>query len=231
VSTEPEIAVGKVVASAQSWARRSISSRIELIDELRRDVHSVALDWARASAANEGLAEAELPLAEKVLLGPYITLRYLRLLRASLEAIDRDGHPRIPGGVRLVGTGSSARTVARVMPGDRWDWSTYPFVNADVWMQPEVELQDVAGTQALAYRNRDDGGVAVVLGAGNVTSIAALDVLGKLFIENRVVVLKLHPATSYLAPILNDGFRALISAGALRVLDGDAAVGDAVRAP
>lgn len=46
------------------------------------------------------------------------------------------------------------------------------------------------------------GKLALVLGAGNVASIAPLDVLHKLFIENQVCLLKLNPVNDYLHDLL-----------------------------
>ncbi len=51
------------------------------------------------------------------------------------------------------------------------------------------------------------GKLALVLGAGNVASIAPLDVLHKLFIENQVCLLKLNPVNDYLHDLLARGPR------------------------
>ena len=92
-------------------------------------------------------------------------------------------------------------------------------------MQPGVEIGDLPETQAVAYRHPDEGGVCLVLGGGNVTSIAPLDVLYKLFVTNRVVILKTHPALGYLAPILEQGLRPLLRDGFLRIVPGGAREG------
>ena len=52
------------------------------------------------------------------------------------------------------------------------------------------------------------GRVALVLGAGNVSSIGPMDALYKLFVEDRVVLYKMHPVNAYLGPLLERGFRA-----------------------
>ena len=56
------------------------------------------------------------------------------------------------------------------------------------------------------------GRVALVLGAGNVSSIGPMDALYKLFVEDQVVVFKTHPVNVYLGPLLEEAFRALIDA-------------------
>ncbi|MGZ6299189.1 MAG: aldehyde dehydrogenase family protein [Candidatus Limnocylindria bacterium] len=151
-----------------------------------------------------------------------MTLRHLRLIGASLRGIAREGAPHIPGGISTLPDG---RASARVMPFDRFDRLMYPRVTADVWMQEGVNADAVPATQAMAYRQPDGGGVCLVLGGGNVSSIAPLDAIYKLFVANRVVILKLHPTLTFLAPILAAGFDALIRPGYLRIVEGGAEEG------
>jgi acyl-CoA reductase-like NAD-dependent aldehyde dehydrogenase len=64
-----------------------------------------------------------------------------------------------------------------------------------------------------------------VLGAGNVSSIAPLDAIYKLFVHNRVVVIKTHPTLAFLGPILDKAFSALVQRGFLRIVHGGAIEG------
>jgi aldehyde dehydrogenase (NAD(P)+) len=63
------------------------------------------------------------------------------------------------------------------------------------------------------------------MGAGNITSIAVLDVLTKLVNDGAVCILKLHPLLAPLAPIINDAFAPLIEAGYLATACGDSGEG------
>jgi acyl-CoA reductase-like NAD-dependent aldehyde dehydrogenase len=187
---------------------------------LRRDIARVAPDWSAAIARMEGLDATE--ASEEVLAGPYVTLRYLRLLAGSLRDIARGGVPRIPGGISTLPDG---RVAARVMPFDRFDRLMYPRVTADVWMEAGVTPEELPRTQAVAYREPGRGGVCLVLGGGNVSSIAPLDAIDKLFIANRVVIVKMHPTQDVLVPILEAAMASLIRAGFLRIVRGGAAEG------
>jgi len=111
------------------------------------------------------------------------------------------------------------------VPFDRFDRMMYPGVSADVWMQPGVTERELPLTQAMPYREPDGGGVCLVLGGGNISSIGPLDALDKLFVANRVVLLKLHPTLAFMAPILSVGMRSLIRDGFLRIVQGGAAEG------
>ena len=204
-------------ARRTAWVAVSATERLSLITKLRRDVAHIASEWSTAVARAEGLGPLE--AAEEELAGPYLTLRQLRLLGASLREFARGGVPRIPGGVTTL---PDVRAAARVMPFDRFDRLMYPRVIADVWMQPGVTAEEVPATQAVAYREPDEGGVCLVLGGGNVSSIAPLDAIYKLFVANRVVLLKMHPTQAFMGPILEAGMRALVEAGYLRIVQGGA---------
>ena len=204
-------------ARQTAWVAVSATERLSLITKLRRDVAHIASEWSAAVARAEGLGPSE--AAEEELAGPYLTLRQLRLLGASLREIARGGVPRIPGGVTTLPDG---RAAARVMPFDRFDRLMYPRVIADVWMQSGVTAEEVPATQAVAYREPDEGGVCLVLGGGNVSSIAPLDAIYKLFVANRVVLLKVHPTQAFMGPILEAGMLALVEAGYLRIVQGGA---------
>ena len=66
----------------------------------------------------------------------------------------------------------------------------------------------------------------MVLGAGNITSIAPLDVLYELYANNRVVALKLNPVMDAMLPVYQRIFAPLIDLGVLAIVTGGADVGD-----
>ena len=85
-------------------------------------------------------------------------------------------------------------------------------------MQPGVTPTGLAATVGGFYRQPDpQGKVAVVLGAGNIASIAPLDMLYKLYADGEVAIVKMSPINDYLgpfferafAPLIDDGYRAV----------------------
>ena len=93
-------------------------------------------------------------------------------------------------------------------------------------MEPGVTAEELPDTQARMYKNQQHNGkVALVLGAGNVASIPPTDALYKLFVEDQVVVLKINPVNSYLGPLIEESFRALVERGFLRIVYGGAQEG------
>ncbi len=216
-------ALRDLVARKQDWARLAIADRRAILAELVRDYAAVAERWAEACREAEGIPAASPGAGEEWLAGPYMVLRNLQLLDRALADIERHGEPRIPGPVKTRGDG---QVTARVFPQTAYDRIFYTGFSAEVWMQPGVSSENLAATQAVAYKVDDaPGSVSLVLGAGNVSSIGAMDLLYKLFVENQVVVLKMHPLNAYLGPILAEGFQALLDWGVLRIVYGGADVG------
>ena len=68
-------------------------------------------------------------------------------------------------------------------------------------------------------------GAALVLGAGNIFSIAPLDALYQLYAENRTVALKLNPITDPLKPVFEKIFAPFIDLGVIEILTGGVEIG------
>ena len=99
----------------------------------------------------------------------------------------------------------------------------------EVWIEPGEEP-----TQGALYRAGGasgaaaQGGVGVVLGAGNQTPVVALDILHVLVAQNMVVACKMNPVNEYAGPFLRRALAPLAAAGFLEFLYGGAAVGAAL---
>ena len=90
-------------------------------------------------------------------------------------------------------------------------------------MSQESTVRERAG---LAQRTpTETRGIALVLGAGNVSSIGTLDVFNQLFAHNRVAILKLNPVTDPLRGVLERALAPLIERGFLEIVTGGADVG------
>ena len=223
---ELDRALTELRSRSADWSRVSLADRRAVLRELVRDYLAVSEEWADAGRRAEGLPAGEPVSGEKWLSGPYMVIRNLRLLDQSLAEIEEYGKPKIPGPVRELEDG---RAAAGVFPHNVWDRLLYAGVVAEVWMEAGVGPAELAGTMATAYatpaEERAPSEVCLVLGAGNVSSIGPMDVLYKIFVENRVVLLKMHEVNAYLGPLLKRGFQALVDWGALRIVYGGVKVG------
>jgi acyl-CoA reductase-like NAD-dependent aldehyde dehydrogenase len=189
---------------------------------LRRSTHAAAPGWAASAAAAKGIAADSHLAGEDWGTGPYFVLRNLQLLHATLTDIAATGRPQPPG-LRTEGS----RVVVDVVPGDRLDQLIHRGLTAEAWLQPGVSLDQAWARMGRIYRTDHERspGVAVVLGAGNVSSIGPMDALYQLFALDRVVVLKMNPANAYLGTHLAAVFGPLIRAGFLRIVHGGVEVG------
>ncbi len=230
---EIDAALRDLVARKHDWAKLRVADRLAILGELVKDFSEVSELWAERSREAEGLPPHSSQAAEEWLAGPYMVIRNLKLLERSLREIQSQGQPRIPGPVV---TRPDGQVTARVFPQTIYDQIFYTGVTAEVWMEPEVTVSGLADTQATAYKSaaftapegsseQPRGAVSLVLGAGNVSSIGAMDLLYKLFVQNHVTILKMHPLNVYLGPILAEGFQALIDWGVLRIVYGGGGVG------
>ncbi|HEX9037250.1 MAG TPA: aldehyde dehydrogenase family protein [Ktedonobacterales bacterium] len=214
-----DVAVQTLVSRKDAWVGVPIRERIRLIDQVMADFHALGSRWVAACLAAKGVAPGTPAEGEEWATGPYATLKHLRQLRSSLVDIDRYGSPRIPGPVRTLPGGQVS---APVFPQTGYDRVFYTGVSAEIWMNPGVSVERLPQTMAVAYRQKPEGKVALVLGAGNVASIGPLDALYKLFVENQVVVFKTNPVNAYIGPLMEEAFRSLVDGGYLRVVYGGA---------
>ena len=220
---EMDVAIEALQAHKDEWVTFSIRDRIVLVDRLIRDFADVAEHWVDASIRAKGIAEDSLCVGEEWAAGAWPVLKNLRQLRQSLVDIEAEEHPKIPGRVT---TNASGQVVARVFPQTIYDRLFFERIRGEIWMEPDVTIEGLFQTQAVIYHDKEHKGkVALVLGAGNVSSIGPLDVIYKLFVEDQVVLFKANPVNAYLGPLMGEAFRALIDLGFLRIVYGGAAEG------
>ncbi|HEV7226247.1 MAG TPA: hypothetical protein VGN42_26305 [Pirellulales bacterium] len=223
---ELDRALGDLAAAKARYRQASLAQRIRLAESCLEGTFRLANEWLRAACQAKGIAP-DGPLAgEELASGPLATTRYLRLLVRSLKDIDEFGRPQLPG---EVADGPNGRLRIQVFPArGMYDDLLFRGFRADVWMQPCINQENLDDALAPDFRARmQSEKIALVLGAGNVSSIPAIDAFGKLFAEGRVVLLKMNPVNEYLGPIFERAYGALIEAGFLRLIYGGPQVGAA----
>ncbi|MFN7973937.1 MAG: aldehyde dehydrogenase family protein [Acidobacteriota bacterium] len=207
-------ALEELRAASLRWIETSIAERVALLERCMESVGKVAQDWATAGCAEKGIdANASIGGQEWVG-GPMPVMRNLRQYRNALLA---DGTPRPPALERR-----GERFVARVMPDGLFEKLAFGGLTAEVWIQAGREPSQ--GSLYAPGRPRRPG-VALVLGAGNQSSIGPSDALSKLFAEDEVVLLKMNPVNEHTGPHVERAFAPLVERGFLRVVYGGAEVG------
>jgi aldehyde dehydrogenase (NAD(P)+) len=186
--------VGQLRENAERFARESIGDKLGWLYQVRERVGRLAERWVRATCEHTRV-DFDSPVAgEAWINGPGATLRMLRLLSGSLYDIQQHGVTRLRGKPHRLDNG---QLVVPLFPSAAYDHGMLPGVRAEVRLDATLPGDDIP--RASFYQlQRPEGRVALVLGAGNVSSIPALDVLHKLFIEGQVVVLKMNPVNAWL---------------------------------
>ncbi|HEX9067588.1 MAG TPA: aldehyde dehydrogenase family protein, partial [Ktedonobacterales bacterium] len=218
-----DAAVQAVKAQKDAWTHVSAADRARLCTRLMRDFHAQAERWVAACLQAKGLSATSPFRGEEWAAGPYTIMRHLRQYVGSLSDVAKSGYPKIPGPVTVRPDG---QVVAQIFPVDGYDKALFSGLKGELWMEPgTVTKANFRQSQAALYHQSHEGKVALVLAAGNVSSIGPLDIFYKLFNEDQVVVCKMNPVNEYLGPIMEDAFKALIEPGYLRVVYGGAKEG------
>ncbi|MET9487701.1 aldehyde dehydrogenase family protein [Nocardia sp. NPDC006630] len=218
-----EAAVKALRTGEDEWARTPLSGRRALLDQIHALTEANAEEWVRIAAGIKGLPADSPLLGEEWVSGPYPLLTATTALAGSLAALEAG---RSPVGGYTITDAPENRSAIKVLPHGIFDWLLLNGFTAEVWTKPGVDAGTVRAKAGLAQRDpQQTHGIGVVLGAGNIFSIAPLDVLYQLFAYNRVAVLKLNPVTDPLLPVLEKIFAPAIERGFVRILTGGAEVG------
>ena len=215
--SEVDARVEALAQRKDDWVATPIPRRVQLLKECVPALLAVSDDWVKDGCRAKGIAEDSSLAGEEWVGGPWQTMRNLRLL---IEALQADARPKAP----KITTRADGQQVARVFPATLFDKIMFTGYSGEVWL-----TKGEPATQGAAYRGAVEGErkgkVALVLGAGNVSSIGPMDVLYKLIVENEVVVLKTNPVNAWVGPHLEKAFAPFIAAGYLAIVHGGAEVG------
>ena len=241
--------IARVDAAKSSWAALLTAERVAMGRRLLERYHAASPAMVAAACEAKMILPSSSAAAEEWLAGP---LPFLRTTRLLLDELDRravpgaSAHPLGASGVttRIVGEGETspagtAQRVVTICPTSRYDKLLFPGTTATIWVQPDEESEGkgeaapgavAAGADAAAGAESGGGSsgggeVALVLGAGNVSSIGPLDCINKLFVEDSVCVLKMSPVNDYLTPFFAEAFGEFIERGFLEICGGGATEG------
>jgi Aldehyde dehydrogenase family len=208
-------AAERVRSRKDDWVAVPVSARIAYLEKIIDGVLAVADRWVAEGCRMKGLDPSSALAGEEWIVGPWATIRNAQLL---VHALRHDGAPPAP----RMRKKRSGQRVAQVFPLTVRDRLLFTGFRAEVWIEPGKPP-----TQGAIYRAKQKGAgkVSLVLGGGNVSSIPAMDVLYKLFVEDEVCVLKVNPVNQWIGPVLADAFKPLVDDGFLAIVHGGAEVG------
>ncbi|MEO6115542.1 MAG: aldehyde dehydrogenase, partial [Pseudolysinimonas sp.] len=215
--------VTALTAGAASWAKLPLDKRAALLREVHASVSQQAAAWAHTAADIKGL-EPDSPLVgEEWMSGPYAVLSALAALAETVDALAA-GHSPIEK--LTLGTAPGGRVTVPVMPYNAYEGLLLHGFHGEVWLKPGVSATQARGEAGLGELTPTlSGGVGLVLGAGNITSIPPLDVLYEIVAHNRATLLKLNPIMAGIMDVYQAALAPLVTAGMLRIVQGGAGEG------
>nr|WP_228479866.1 aldehyde dehydrogenase family protein [Microbacterium sp. A18JL241] len=218
-----DAAIDDLEAGSRTWTALSVGQRATLLRAVRTAVAASVEEWAHTASASKGLGGSHPLRGEEWLAGPYSVLG---ALDAYAETLTRIGEGRNAlEGIRI-GRAPGGRTRVHAFPLTGLDRVLLSGFSGEVWLEPGTTPRAARASAGLAQRTpHESGGVGLVLGAGNVTSIPVLDVLYELLAHNRTALLKVNPTQDALVPLFEHAFAALIEPGFLRIVRGGGDVG------
>ena len=220
---EIDTALHRLDANKAHWTATPTAERVALLKRVRAGVLDQADAWVEAALKLKALPTNSPLAGEEWSSGPWVMLTTVDLLVETLSHADDarfvDGFPQ-----RTTRTGQLA---VEVFPRTIFDRLLMSGVTAEVWMEPGVDRAGLVSTMGRRACTSDalEGKLSLVLGAGNISSIAPLDALHKLFTDDSVVILKLNPVMDSLAGVFGRMLAPLIEAGVLEIVSGGADVG------
>jgi aldehyde dehydrogenase (NAD(P)+) len=218
---ELDEAIAQLNDRARVFARLPAAEKALLLRECMPRIADAADAWVATGAKAKHISGAY--VAEEWLAGPLPTLRNARLLAESLEAIARAGRPPLGTATRVREDG---RLEIAVFPTSTFDKIAFAGFTGTCLMSAGVDRAEAAQRQASFFKKKDpDGGVSLILGAGNVSSIPPMDVFTKMFVEGYACVLKMNPVNEWVGPILERALAPLVEHGYLRIVYGGGDVG------
>jgi len=205
--------LARLAEHQSTWVATSAADRAQLLRRCMESTLAVADKWAETGCAMKGYALGSQGHGEEYLAGTLAVMRNLRLFAEALEAA---GQPKLPKTWQR----ADGQWVARVFPQSLLDKALFTGVSCDVWIKPGEEP-----TQGRIYRDKaqgrsSEGGISVVLGAGNQSSIAPMDVLYKLVVDDEVCILKMNPVNEAIGPVIEEALAPLVEGGFLELCYG-----------
>lgn len=225
-TAQADAITARLATAEKTWAGMTLDERVAVLERFGRLVDEHAEQWVEIACRIKQLPAGSPLAGEEWTSGPWAVLSYVPALAETLR--------RLEGGKDVL-DGFSTRTVGEaqvaidVLPHSIYDRLLLNGYSASVWMQPGVTEEDVRREAGLTQQDpAATRGSALVLGAGNIFSIAPLDVLYQLYAENRVAVLKLNPVAEALEPVLRAVFAPYLEIGVVEIITGGADLGSAL---
>jgi len=214
--------VRRLQAHKQEWADLPVKNKLTLLKGLRSNLRQEGSRWVEVTTEARKIDPDSAWAGESWIGGPWAFAAGINGLLDSLQSLSAGRIPR----PKKIWNRPNGQLVAQVFPANIYDRLLFNDVSMEIWMQPDVNQENLSQHTAVFYQqNKPAGKVALILGAGNVSSIPPLDILHTMYVRGHVSLLKMNPVNDYLGPILERIFVDFIEAGYLAIAYGGADTG------
>ena len=219
-----DLALEDLRSGAPGWADLPLRAKIAMLEALPPRILDVAPRMAAAATEAKGIASTSAWVAEEWTTNIWVLVQ---AINTQILVLKRVLAGREPVNGDAVHTRPDGQVVVDVFPATGYDRLLLNGYKGQVWIEPGVSAEQTRAQAAARYRGTDPGDpeVCLVLGAGNLGSITALDIIDQLYIRGNVCAVKMNPVNEYLGPFYEHIFGEFISRGWLRLLYGGADVG------
>jgi hypothetical protein len=225
----------KVSAKRREWASLSLQDKLELLEEIHttmtkkmtyEDYKENGREGATMMGFDTSTVEGDYEAEAQAFGWFVILLKQLKdMIFAYKVLTGKEEPPTIltKGNLktRQAVNGQIVLETFPSFPSDTGGFSFMAGVKGEVWMDPTV-IQDESQIETFnkdkAWEDvagEEEGGLMIVLGAGNQVALTAVDILIGLFVRNCVVYLKQHPLRDYANKLLARMFAPVIARGYL----------------
>ncbi len=210
-------------ANKQKWVHLSIDDKVDLLNQIRKNLGVFAKEWVDLSAKNKQIEPTSPLVGEEWASGPWATVVGVNAYMETLIAIQNGNVKKL---IKKIEKRKNGQLKLKVFPANFYDTLLLNGIHGEVWMQNAVSESNLLENMGAFYQQKSPKGkVSLILGAGNINSIPPLDVLYNLLVKGEVVLLKMNPINDYLTPVFNEIFKPLIESGFLKITTGGADVG------
>src|SRR5246127_3795726 len=180
-----DLALEDLRSGAPGWANLPLRAKIAMLEALPPRIVDVAPRMAAAATEAKGIGPTSAWVAEEWTTNIWTLVQAINTQILVLKRVLAGQEPVNAGAVH---TRPDGQVVVDVFPVTGYDRLLLNGYQAQVWIEPGVSAEQTRAQAAALYRGTDasDPEVCLVLGAGNLGSITALDIIDQLYIRGNV---------------------------------------------
>ncbi len=199
-----------------------LSGRIKLLEQVLSNIDTYEEEWAQGDLQARHIPDGHFDGLNSYLGGPAIAARLTRSVIEVLQQMEEHGGHKPFAKARQDGD----RVIVESFPLSVKVRMVFTGWRGEIHLEKGTTVESLPNLQAKYYKDESyEGGVSLVLVAGNISFLAFSDLYAKLINEKKVVVMKIHPVLEYMGSILTKVLEPFIAEGFVRIVIGGSAVG------